>query len=284
MQTTMLNTNYIFIALFLFSIKLSFAQIPINEYRKEIENLKTDNDFQIYWDNLNKIDQEILVTLDDSKKSDSLSIDNMIRTALVFEIHGEKAYKPNNVVPILNMSHNSNGNSQIAFWSIIKKCAKIGGIIENFGGKYPAYQLEGIGLTFYHYSFLNQESKYPKLIKKMDSLTNNKVVMNLNNAFEQQKKSYKLKEIEVLNEWYIQPFTNLKEKDKFAFIIMSDNEVYLKKFKNVQKLSLIKKENKSKIYRIENEPFGWTYEYGNDGSLCLKDENENKLIQYTKYK
>lgn len=260
------------------------AQIPVNVYRQEISNLKTDNDIQVYWEKLNKIDQEILVNLDDTKKSDSLSIDNMIRTALIFEMHGKKVYKPNNVVPILNMSHNSNGSCQIAFWSIIKECANIGGIINNIGGKYPAYQLEGIGLTFYHYSLLNQESKYPELIKKMDSLSNNNVVENLLNAFENQKKSYKLKSIEVLNEWYIQPFTDLKEKNKFSFVLMSDNEVYLKKFNYIQKLSLLKTENKTKIYRIENEPFGWTYEYRNDGSLCLRDENENKLIEYSKYK
>lgn len=268
---------------YIFSLSTVLAQIPVDDYRNEILNLKTENDINSYWKKLKEIDQEILVNLKDVEQLDSLSIDNMIRTALIFDIHGEIAYKPNNIVPILNMSHNSIGCSQIAFWKIIKKCANVGGVINRFGGEFPAYQLESVGLTFYHYSLLNQESLYPKLTEKLDSLTDNNVVENLLSAFEKQKKIYDLKEMEVLNEWYVQPSLNYKEKEKFALVLMSDNHIYLRKFNRIHKLSLIESKDKIKIYRIENEPFGWTYQYGSDGSLCLKDENGNYLIQYSKY-
>lgn len=278
-----MSNKLILSILFILSIKTASAQIPVNEYRKEILNLKTDTDFQIYWDKLYKIDQEILVKLDDTKKADSLSIDNMIRTALLFEIHGEKVYNPNNVVPIVNLTHNIIGDCQIAFWSIIKKCSKVGGVIDRFGGKFPTYQLESVGLTFYNYSFLNQESKYTLLVDKMDLATNENVVLNLLKAFENQKRLYRLKEIKVLNEWFAQPFIDLKEEDTFSFVLMSDEQLYVKKRINLQKLQLVQSKSKSKIYRIEKEPFGWTYEYGTNGSLTLRDEKENTLIEYTRY-
>ena len=279
-----MSNKLIFAILFLLAIEIVSAQIPVSEYRQEILNLKTDTDFQIYWDKLYKIDQEILVELDDKKKADSLSIDNMIRTALLFEIHGEKVYNSNNVIPIVNLTHNTIGDCQVAFWSILKKCSKVGGVIDRLGCKFPTYQLESVGLTFYNYSFLNQESKYPEAVNKMDAATNENVVTNLLNAFENQQKLYSLNEKKVLNEWFAQPFIDVKEEDTFSFVLMSDDEIYVKKRINIQKLLLIESKNKSKIYRIENEPFGWTYEYGNDGSLTLKDENEKILIEYTKYK
>jgi hypothetical protein len=119
----------------------------------------------------------------------------------------------------------------------------------------------------------------------MDTATDDNVVVNLLKAFENQKKLYLLKEKKVLAEWFVQHFIDLKEDEgTFAFVIMSDDEIYIKKNINIQKLELIEKRKNSKIYKINNEPFGWTYDYGNDGNLTLRDENENILIEYTKYK
>ncbi|NQY07201.1 MAG: hypothetical protein HRT68_13685 [Flavobacteriaceae bacterium] len=265
----------------LFAIKTSSAQIPIDEYKTEISNLKTEKELEAYWSKLQKIDQEILVKTDDIRKADSISIDNMIRTALILKIHGEKVYKPNNIVPILNMTHNYIGNCQNAFWPIIETCAKIGGIIDNFGGKYPAYQIDGVALTFYGYSLYGQESKYPELIKKMSALKKGSVVSNLLEAFKYQTKLHNLTEIEVLNRWQLQPFHNKKEEGVFEFVKMSDDFIYLRKHKHIQKLILTKTKGNSKIFRIENEPFGWSYIYGEDGSLSLIDNEENELINYT---
>jgi len=261
------------------------AQIPVDQYRQEILNLKTNEAIKDYWGKLLKIDQEILVKIKGIANQDSLSIDNMIRTALLFEIHGERIYFPNNIVPIMNLSHNYVGSSQIVFWSIIKKCKKVGGVIDNFGGSYPAYLLESVGLTIYNYSFFEQNSKYPTALKKLDALTNENVVENLLVAYHDQKKTYKLKEHKVVNEWHKQAFEKLLEDEgTFSFVKMSDKELYIKLSNRFQKLIPLKSDKNTTIYRIENEPFGWTYAYKKDGSLTLRDENEKTLISYTKAK
>jgi len=63
--------------------------------------------------------------------------------------------------------------------------------------------------------------------------------------------------------------------------MMSDDSPYLKNFGRIQRLNSIETKPDSKIYQIENEPFGWTYIYGNNGSLTLIDNKKNELITYT---
>ena len=261
------------------------AQIPVSQYRQEIMNLNTNESIEDYWGKLLKIDQEILVNIEGTANIDSLSIDNMIRTALLFEIHGEKIYNPYNIVPIMNLAHNNVGSSKIAFWSIIKRCRHVAENQENFGKSYPEYVLEAFGLTFYYYSFLNQDSKYPTALKKLDALTNDNVVENLLVAYNNQKKTYKLKEVKIINEWYKQAFENsLEDEGTFSFVEMSDKKIYIKLSNRIQKLIALKSNENGIIYRIENEPFGWTYAYSKDGNLTLRDENEKTLITYTKVK
>ncbi|MFT7250306.1 MAG: hypothetical protein ACI9FW_000015 [Flavobacterium sp.] len=89
----------IFILLSFISSNLSFSQIEIDKYRTEICNLDSDIKFENYWNQLLEIDQNILVNTKDHKKADSISSSLMVRTALLFEIHGDKVYKPNNLVP-----------------------------------------------------------------------------------------------------------------------------------------------------------------------------------------
>jgi hypothetical protein len=269
--------------LFFFTTNFLFAQIPVDEYRKEIINLTSEEQIGNYWAKLIKIDQEILLNTKDSKKIDSISISNMIRTALLFEIHNDKIYKPNNYLPIINLSHNNISDCQIAFWPIIEKCKKTGGIIDTFGGIYPAYELESISLTFYSYSLLNQEINYPNLIEKLTLLSNENVVDNLIVCFEKQKELEKLKVIKVLNKWHIEIFENTFEDGFFEFVKMSDKNIYIRKKERLQKLICIKSNKELKIYQIENDPFGWTFEYKKDGSLFLKDENNNTLISYNKF-
>lgn len=276
-----MKKSYILTLLFLVSLKMVNAQIPVETYRMEISNLKTKEDIQAYWKQLEDIDQNILVPMTNTHEGDSLSIDNMVRTALMFEIHGERVYAPDIAVPIVNMSHNRNGYSQIVFWNIIQKCKKVGGLIDTFGGKFPAYQLEGLSLTFYEYSLFNQDERYPHLEKRLDSLTTDKVPENLLYAYDYQKKTYQLKEKKVLGEWYVQSSVNLIDDDTFSFVLMSDKNLYLKTGIRYQKLILVKAKGKNRIYKIEHEPFGWTYVYGKDGSLSLLDENKEVLISYT---
>ena len=274
-----------FILLLLLCTSYALAQIPIEKYKSEISELKTDKDIEEYWSKLHKIDQEILVNTSDSKIADSISISNMIKTTLIFDIHGTKGYNPNGLIgalPINNLSHNLIGKSQIAYWPIIKKCKEIGGAINFIGGKYPAYELESVALTFYGYSLLGQEPKYPELMKKIDDLNKGSVISNLLEAYEYEIKLNELTEVEVLNSWYLQPFQNLREEGLFEFVKMSDDFIYLKKHDHIQKLILTKTNSNTKIFSIENEPFGWYYEYEDNGALKLFNENDEVLITYSK--
>ncbi|OYQ42936.1 hypothetical protein [Flavobacterium aurantiibacter] len=279
-----MKDNIVILFSVLLTVSFGFSQIPIEEYRREIEQLKTDDIVNEYWNNLYKIDQQILVNTTDLKIADSISISNMIKAALIFDIHGTKGYNSRGIsgfLPILNFSHNHIGQSQIAYWPIIEKCAKIGGAIENFGGNYPAYQLECLSLTFYNYSLFNQQEKYPILVDKLSEIETVNIVDELLKSFQYQNELRKLSEVGVLNSWYLQSFKDHTDEGEFSFVKMSDDNLYLKISGRIQKLELIQTYNKSKIYRLETEPFGWSYIYGNDGSLTLIDENANELIKYT---
>lgn len=276
--------RYILIFLIFFNCDNAVkAQIPIDTYKKDITNLKTVKDINEYWQNLHKIDQEILVKLKNIKEADSLSIDLMIRTALMFEIHSDTVYESTNVVPILNFSHNNKGIASLAFWPIIMKCKEKGGVINSFGGMFPAYELEVVSLNFYNYSLLNQESRYPDLIKMLDKKSDEKVSSNLIAVFENLKKNNELTKIESLGKWILQPSVNLKEDGFFEFLVLSDNNIYIKKNESVQKLILIEKTTTSNIYRIEKEPFGWFYKFEEGRNLSLLDENGMVLIEYSKH-
>jgi len=266
----------------LFGITISSAQIPIDVYTSEISQLKTRKEIDGYWKNLENLDQNVLLKIENQKKYDSMAVCNLIRTTLMYKIHGSKAHKSNNVTPIINLSHNYNGMSSISFWPIIKKCSELGGVIKSFGGSYPAYELEAISGTYYGYSLFGQEAKYPELIKKLNNKQKNTVIENLLKAFEYQNKLYNLKTNNVLNSWTLQSFKDRKENGFFEFVRMSDNSIYLRKHGRLQKLTLVKTKTTSKIYEIENEPFGWYYEYKNNGDLSLYDDKNEVLIEYTK--
>jgi hypothetical protein len=279
-----MKKNIAILLTILLSVSFGFSQIPIEEYRVEIEQLETDTQVNEYWNDLHKIDQEILVNTSDLKIADSISISNMIKTTLIFDIHGTKGYNSkgnSGFLPILNLSHNYIGQSQIAYWPIIEKCSGIGGAIDSFGGKYPAYQLESVSLTFYNYSLSNQETKYPNLLKKLSKIKTKDIVNELLKSFKYQNELRKLSEVAVLDSWYRQNHKNRIDEGKFSIVKMSDDGIYLKKYGRIQKLELLKTNNKSKVYRIENEPFGWNYIYGNNGSLKLIDSDKNELISYT---
>mgnify|MGYP003462407706 CR=1 FL=1 len=274
----------ILILLFIISINLSFSQIEIDKYRTEITNLDSDIKFENYWRQLLDIDQNILVNTRDHKKADSISSSLMVRTALLFEIHGDKVYKPNNLVPILNLSHNNISESSIVFWTILEKCKTVGGMIDTFGGTFPAYQLECVSLGFYNYT-LNQKEKeemYPDLRKKLNQIKTKDIVTALIESYNYQKQLYTLKEIKSIGKWSLQSFKNVILDESFEFVKMSDKNIYIKQNNKIQKLIMLKKHKEVKVFKIENEPFGWNYELLKNGTLFLKDDKNEVLIQYTK--
>ncbi len=269
---------------FILSILSINAQIPIEDYTKEINNLKTENDFVAYWKKIDSIDQLVLLKAKDEKIRDSISIDNMIKTALVYKIHGESIFKPNISAHIFNLSHNYFGDSSLVFWPIIK----VSKIYEqdNLKHFYPSYVLECISLPIYGYSFLRQDDKYERALKKLDALPDEDIVSALLKAFEKQKRIKRLKPLKVIGTWKYKP-SNLWEESEnnvFQFVKLEDNKLYFEKFSQRHRLVQMKTIENKKILRVENEPFDWKFVLYDNGNLELVDENNEILIAYDRSK
>lgn len=257
-----------------------YSQIPVENYRKEISNLKSLEEVGVYWDQLENVDQNVLLKENNTIKYDSVSTSLMIRTVLMFELQNEKTFQLYKFVPLLNMAHSRNATSAKLFWPIIEKYKTVISKISEF---YPSYPLESIGLNYYGYSLFKQDAIYDRLISKLkNNVSNEKLIEQLLSSHKEFEKINSLKQVKKLFKWQHQPFKDVKEDGFFEFVKMSDGKLYLKKSYGVlQKLILTKKKNKFKYYHIEGEPFGWVYKLGKDGSLCLM-ENDTILIEYTK--
>ena len=272
--------TFCFIQLAFFSIS-SFSQIPMGKIEKEIRNLKTEKQKEKYWKKLEYLDQEILLNAESTAIYDSISIDNMIRTAMMFEIHGVKDH----IIPIVNLSHNYIDDAQIAYWAIILQSVEKGGVvIKSAGGGYPAYQLESISMKFYNgYSLLNQESIYPQLLQKIKVDLSQKSSSRLFNLYEEHKKLQKTPIKQVIGKWKKQSFKDWTEIGFFELVATNNDELLLKNNERLQKLILIESNSEFKYYRVENEPFGWFYKLDNEGDLSLINDENQVLISYSKY-
>lgn len=271
------------LSIFLILIQDCFTQIPIEQYKTEIYNLKTVNEIELYWNKLYEIDQKKLIQEQDFFKSDSLSLDLMIRTVLLFQIHDTIGYNRfQNVLPVLNLIHSNLSSSLLIYWPIIEKCSALGGAINKLGGNFPAYELEGVSICFYNYSLLNQEMKYPRLMNKLSGKDADSIVSHLSSFIQKQKAIYRLYERKVIGCWFNQPFTNLKEESYFEIIEMSDGNQYIKNNNRLQKLNETILKSGNSMYRIEDEPFGWAYSLDSTGHLELLDETGEILIRYSK--
>lgn len=259
------------------------AQIPVEQYRTEIKTLGNSEDIQAYWKNLEHLDQNVLLKADDVVLRDSISIDNMIRTVLMLEIHGDEVLTPNVSVHILNLSHNEFGISNIAYWPVIKSSKKIKQAVTE--QLYPAYVLESIGFSFYGYSFLRKEDKYPRALNQLDKASmNNNTVDRLQMAYNKIKKYRELKDQKIVGTWHQQYFKNKEEKETFQFILKENREVYFKRYDSLNRLVLHENSDNYKVYRVEDEPFGWSFKLEDSGKLTLLDHNKNVLIAYSNAK
>ena len=271
---------FLILALFLSEAR---AQIPVERYRTEIERLISFEQKQAYWQKIDSIDQQILVKTKDPKRADSISIDNMIRTALMVEVHGKEVLTPNVYAHVMNLSHNNFGDSQLAFWPIIEASVKMGGgTIEQF---YPAYVLESIGLTFYGYSFLRKEHLYSRALERLNICAKAvNVVEDLIKAFDKEKYFKSLKVIQIVGEWNNRAFVNRDDERGFTFkfIKLEDGNLYIKRFDSLHRLIAINQDGNEYHYRVENEPFGWIFKLDAEGDLKLLDEKNEVLIAYTK--
>ncbi|RZN82606.1 MAG: hypothetical protein EVB11_07765 [Winogradskyella sp.] len=260
--------------------------IPVDTYKLEISNLKTEKEISAYWQKLYHLDQDILVgNLKIQSKRDSLSIANMIRTALMFETHRKESYKPNNLVPILNLAHNNiNGSSSLAFWPIIQQTKEVGGAINSFGGKFPAYQLEALTYAFYDYSVFGQKSIYPKLLDKLNKKEYSRVSTSLIEIYSDFKALENLEIKKVIGTWQRKNFKDVTDASlgNFQIVQLSDNNIYIKRFNRLQLLNVYNVKPNSIIYKVENEPFHWSYNLSNNGDLSLLNDEGEILINYKK--
>lgn len=276
----MKNILYIFI-LFIFISSCSNRTL-LNDYRKEVSELKTEAEINMYWDKLLKLDQDALeIGKYTTEEHDSISITHMMRTALMLEIHGVKSYKSNNIVPEMHLTHNNYGPSTLAFWPIIKKCVTVRGDAKLI--QYPVYQLEAVANNFYGYSVYGENNRHANLLKKLNLIESNSVSKDLYEVLNYQKKIKALDQVKVLGIWQKQSFKNIKELGFFEFIELSDSNLYHKQNERLQKLELLEIKSNSKIYRIEKEPFGWSFKLDSNGDLSLIDDENEVLIFYTKY-
>lgn len=272
----------LFLFLIVSSVGLS-AQIPIEKFRQEILQLKSESEKDAYWQKLYNVDQDTLLKLPTNNITayDSLSTSLMIKTSLMFEIHGKEAYKKNNAVPILNFTHNYISEANLIFWPIINQCLEVGGYINTFATGFPAYQLEAISNNFYSYSLSGLQEKYAELVDKIEGLSKDSIIPKLVKSYQHQKQLRTLDKKETIGQWYVQPFKNLKEDFCFEILKLSDDNIYIKHGEYLQKLLLLDFDNAIKKYKIENEPFGWYYELNDEKQLKLFDHNNSVLIEYT---
>lgn len=254
----------------------------LDAYKKEISALKTEAEFDAYWDKLHSLDQEELLKGNKTvKQYDSISLTNMIRTALMFETHKLKYFKQDNPVPTLNIGHSNIGEANVVFWPLLMEYAEVSRKLNTIGISFPDYELEGISLPFYGYSLSNQQLRYTNLLEKLKNENYDLISNSLYTILLKQEKLEKLNLIETLGSWQKQPFKNMKEEGFFQFVKMSDNSLYNLRSERLQKLILVKSEGDTKVYKIEKDPFGWRFKLKSDGKLALVDHNDEILINYS---
>jgi hypothetical protein len=280
-MTNALKTLILFIILTAFNVS---AQIPIDSIKKRVVQLRTEQGFDDFWDEMHGLDQNILVHIQDPGQYDSLSIQLMISTALVYENHGIDAIGKYNFVPILNFVHCKLYKANFHFWPIILELTKIGGYIEDFGGGFPRYQLEHFGLSSYNYSFFRQDTWFPALLEKLSIQPNVLISDKLIDVFNENKRIRALKEIETLGSWRNQAFKNQPEEDVFQLVRLSDNNLYFKNRNKLIKVKMKKTSILSTKLELEIAVFGFYYRLNKFNKLALYDANGNVLIRYKKAK
>lgn len=273
-----------YLTILYFSIIDVSAQIPVNEYTQEILALDSEKDLREYWDTLYGLDQDTLMDIESNVQVyDSISFDNMIRTALLSELKGMEHLNHNGTVPILNYAHTGNAQVSVVFWIEIKMVAGLGGLINSFGGGFPNYQLEAATLNFYDYSVYNQDERYPYLSDRLDAaVTPQKTSVKLATLFELSKTLRALKEKKIIGKWERQSLKNNLNKEHIEIVQMSNNNVYVRFRGRLQELVTKEVNSTNTTYQIKNEPFNGYYSIDNQGNLFLHDQKDAILIEYFK--
>lgn len=258
-----------------------FGQIPIDSLRGLVENLKTEDDFDRYWNELLDLDQQVLVHLNDTREYDSLAIELMIRTSLVAEIHSFDSIGLFNSVPLLNFTHCQNHRAELIFSPIIKYLASFPrGVIHGFGGGYPTYQLEGLALVAYKYSLYGNNEILEPYLSQIKGQNSSLISLELLKLHQQEKQKYELTTIRIIGKWRNQAIVNTQEDDFFEFALMSDDNYHVRRRGRIIRLKLKNNKIFKKTFVLEDSLFGFEYELSVFGKLRLLDSKGKRIVTY----
>ncbi|WP_411768670.1 hypothetical protein [Winogradskyella sp. A3E31] len=253
---------------------------PIEEFISEVPELKNNEDYFQYWNQLRSYDQNVVMNAKNEIEYDSLCFIGMLKSALYFEKYDTSIFKSNPSAPALNLTHNQIAQYNLDFWPLIIAQQKATGKMHNF----PGYQLESIIGNFYNYSVFNQDSIYPELLEKLKSYEESNISQSLLKSYKKQQLLNTLDLKSVIGRWVTQHFKDVPNErvEYFQFSIMSDDNIYLQREHRLQQLKLVKENDNHKIFEILDSPLGWVYKLSTDGNLTLINEHNQTLIDYKK--
>ncbi|MCC4228983.1 hypothetical protein [Zunongwangia profunda] len=263
----------------------TYAQIPLKSYKNNITSYSQDSLIKV-WDSLQYLDQKILLNENDVVKYDSISISNMMKSALLINNFGVNQIEKTNIVPAMNFIHSLNYEEGYAYWPIIAKITSSESIQKNMGGVYPNHILESFFTTMYNYSLLRTEDGVKmELLKKLNTNLKGSITTvpdNLLLVYEKLKSREALIIEKELGEWKVQQLKGIEEANQsFKLLLMNDSEYYIKIHDRLIPLVFKKEENSGKIFTIKNDIFDWYYKFDGENLSLFNDKNK-LLIKYNR--
>jgi hypothetical protein len=268
-----------------FSCAYKKGLFPIEEYKAEIDNLKTDSAKQAYWKNLRFIDQQVLLgTYIDTTQIlyDSISFDNMIRSTIMLETHKNSMGLNERHIPLLMFTHNKIYKAKKNYWANILLLDSLK-LIDDIGGGFPAYQLEGLSLDLYKISLAGQDSLYPYILGKYKEHLEKPSAEKLSEIYYEHKQLIKQKNTDTIGTWVEKPFFDMELESSLMIVKKEDGNYYYESgthdFKYPSKLN--KKQNK---FYFEDDVLGWYLQIEDNGYLTLRYQTDKIKIEFPIYK
>jgi hypothetical protein len=256
----------------------------IEEYKAEIDNLKTDSAKQAYWKNLRFLDQQVLIrNYSDSTQAlrDSVAIDNMIRSTIMLETHGNSMGLNERSVPLLIFIHNYISKANKNYWANILLLDSLK-LIDDIGGGFPAYPLEGLS-DLYMISFFQPDSLYPYILGKYKQHLEKPSAEKLSEIYYEHKQLIKQKNTDIIGTWVEKPFFDMELESSITIVKKEDGNYYYESgthdFKYPSKLN--KKQNK---FYFEDDVLGWYLQIEDNGYLTLRYQTDKIKIEFPIYK
>jgi hypothetical protein len=275
---------------------------PIEVYKTEINNLKTDSAKQAYWKHMRFLDQQILLgnyynfdstTIAQLKKEnnyanyadssqllyDSVAIDNMIRSTIMLEAHGNSMNLNDRGIPLLIFIHNGIYKASKNYWANILLLDSLK-LINN---RFPAYPLEGLALDLYKISLVEQDSLYPYVLEKYRANLEKPSPEKLSEIYYEHKKVIQLKNIDTIGVWVEKPFYNMELESSIMIVKKADKNYYYESGSSSWKYpSRLNK--KGNTFFFEDDLLGWYLQVEDNGHLTLRYQTNEIKIDFPIYK